>query len=105
MTSIHQWVPNGDPAYSASKAALGTVIRELALELAPHGIRVNGIAPGYVNEDEEGRPVPHPDTPLGGVSVAPRYIGRAAVYLCADHFSRHTTGTVIKVDGGLSDRL
>lgn len=102
ITSIHQWTPRGRPAYSASKAALGMVIKELALELAPHGIRVNGIAPGYVRSDGEGNPVRHRRTPLYSTSVPPRYIGRAAVYLASEHFSRHTTGTVLKVDAGLS---
>lgn len=102
ITSIHQWTPRGHAAYSASKAALGMVIQELALELAPHGIRVNGIAPGYVRHDEAGDALPHPRTPLGQLSVLPRYIGRAAVYLASDHFSCRTTGTVLTVDGGLS---
>ncbi len=78
------------------------IINELALELAPHNIRVNGIAPGAVGEDEEGEPLPHNDTPLHGTKVGPQYVGRAAAYLASDYFSRHTTGTVLKIDGGLS---
>jgi NAD(P)-dependent dehydrogenase (short-subunit alcohol dehydrogenase family) len=102
ITSIHQKTVRRVAAYSSSKAALAMVIKELALELAPHRIRVNGIAPGFVQEDEQGGAVPHTDTPLEQSSIPPRYIGRAAVYLAADYFSRFTTGTILKVDAGLS---
>jgi NAD(P)-dependent dehydrogenase (short-subunit alcohol dehydrogenase family) len=102
ITSIHQWTVRTVPSYSASKSALGMVVKELALDLAPYGIRVNGIAPGWVAEDSRGEPVRHKYCPLHNTSISPRYIGRAAVYLSADYFSRQTTGTVLKVDGGLS---
>jgi NAD(P)-dependent dehydrogenase (short-subunit alcohol dehydrogenase family) len=102
VTSIHQWVIRRHPSYSASKAALGMIIKELAAELAPYKIRVNGIAPGYTEEDGEGEPISHKYTPLYNSSINPCYIGRAAVYLSADYFSKFTTGTVLKVDAGLS---
>ena len=102
VTSIHQWVVRRNAIYSASKAALGMVIRELALELAPHQIRVNGIAPGFVRVGGNGRTVRHKYTPLYGSSIEPSYIGRAAVFLASDYFSRCTTGAVVTVDAGLS---
>jgi NAD(P)-dependent dehydrogenase (short-subunit alcohol dehydrogenase family) len=102
ITSLHQWMVSLDEFYSASKAALGMIIKELAIELAPHNIRVNGIAPGNIKEDEKGNTIPHRYTPLYGSSINPCYIGRAAVYLSSDYYSRYTTGTVIKIDGGLS---
>lgn len=102
LTSIHQWVVRGIPGYSASKGALAMLVKELAVELAPGGIRVNGIAPGYVALDPKGKPIRHEYTPLHNTSIDPDYIGRAAVYLASDYFSRHTTGTILKVDGGLS---
>ena len=102
LTSIHQDVISRWPSYSASKAALAMLIKELAVELAPAMIRVNGIAPGWVVEEEHGQPLRHEYTPLHGCSIAPCYIGRAAVYLAADYFSAFTTGTVLKLDGGLS---
>ncbi len=100
LTSIHQWEIQRDISYTASKAALGMVINELAIDLAPYGIRVNGIAPGLVKEDEQGRSLHNPDAPLFQRSINPKYIGRAAVYLAADYFSLHTTGTVLKIDAG-----
>ena len=103
LTSIHQdTIFTRKKAYGPSKAALGMVIKEMAVELAPRRIRVNGIAPGDVREDAEGRVVPYGYTPLEGTSIRPQYIARAAVYLASDHFSRYTTGSVIKIDAGLS---
>ncbi|MCL1470697.1 SDR family NAD(P)-dependent oxidoreductase [Argonema antarcticum] len=102
ITSIHQWEIARWPSYSSSKAALGMIIKELAVELASFGIRVNGIAPGWVAEDEQGNPFSHEYTPLNKSSINPCYIGRAAVYLASDYFSGFTTGSVIKIDGGLS---
>jgi NAD(P)-dependent dehydrogenase (short-subunit alcohol dehydrogenase family) len=102
ITSIHQWTIRRFLSYSASKATLGMIVKELALELAPYAIRVNGIAPGYIDEDKNGNPIPHKYTPLHKSSINPCYIGRAAVYLSSDFFSRFTTGTVLKIDAGLS---
>ena len=102
ITSIHQWIVRRSAGYSSSKAALGMIIKELALELAPYKIRVNGIAPGYVKEDRDGKPLLHKYTPLHNTSINPCFIGRAAVYLASDFFSKFTTGAVIKIDAGLS---
>jgi NAD(P)-dependent dehydrogenase (short-subunit alcohol dehydrogenase family) len=101
-TSIHQWAVGQWLSYGVTKAALGMVVKELAVDLGPHGIRVNGIAPGWVNEDEYGQPTPHQWTTLHRSSINPCYIGRAAVYLASDYFSKCTTGTVLKIDSGLS---
>jgi len=59
-------------------------------------------SPGYVEEDEKGQTVSHRYTPLHNSSINPCYIGRAVVYLSSDYFSKFTTGTVIKIDAGLS---
>lgn len=102
ITSIHQWTISRWVSYSASKAALGAIVQELAVDLAPHNIRVNGIAPGWIAEKEDGTTLPHPYTVLYQHSIPPRYIGRAAVYLASDYFSKFTTGTILKIDAGLS---
>lgn len=102
LTSIHQWQLGLWAHYSSSKAALGMIIEELAVELAPKGIRVNGIAPGAIAEDEEGNPFQHDYTLLHQTTINPEYIGRAAVYLASDYFSMFTTGTILKIDAGLS---
>jgi len=102
ISSIHQWFIRRIASYSASKAAIGMLIKELAVDLAQHRIRVNGIAPGYIGEDKKGRPIPNRYTPLYRSSINPSYIGRAAVYLSSDYFSKYTTGSVLKIDAGLS---
>jgi len=102
VTSIHQSVPIKWICYSSSKAALGMIIKELSLDVASHGIRVNGIAPGWVLENEQGMPFDFKYAPLHKTSINPCYIGRAAVYLASDYFSKFTTGSVLTIDAGLS---
>ncbi|MBL1211377.1 SDR family oxidoreductase [Geminocystis sp. GBBB08] len=102
ITSIHQAVIFRKLIYSASKAALAMIIKELAMDLAPYNIRVNGIAPGWVVEDKEKNLYYHQYTHLHQSSINPCYIGRSAVYLASDYFSHFTTGAVITIDGGLS---
>jgi len=104
ITSIHQEVVQGHPHYSASKAALAMLVKEMAVELASYGIRVNGIAPGgiYVEKKVED-PLLANDEPsviLGGKNGIPRDIGRAAVMLASEYWSRHITGEILTVSGG-----
>jgi hypothetical protein len=68
ITSVHEHIPRpGFAVYAAAKAALGMLSRNLALELAQHGIRVNSVAPGVVatprNEADAERL--DPEVPLG----------------------------------------
>lgn len=102
LSSIHQWTVRSIPSYSASKAALGMIIKELATELAPFGIRVNGIAPGLVAEEGAAGPKYVEHALLHKSAIDPRYIGRAAVYLASRYFSEFTTGTVLRIDDGFS---
>lgn len=102
ITSINQFNPSGRTSYSSSKAALGMIVKELAVELAAYRIRVNGIAPGPAKVDGEGKPKPNRFVPLYKTSIPPEFIGRAAVFLASDYYSYCTTGTVLTVDGGVS---
>lgn len=102
ISSIHQWTVSLQPGYSASKGAIGILVKETAIALARHGIRVNGIAPGWVALDDDGRPHGHRYSMLTGTAIDPSYIGRTAVYLASDYFSACTTGTMLTVDAGLS---
>lgn len=102
LTSIQQFNPSGWASYSSSKAALGMIIKELAVELAAFRIRVNGIAPGPVKVQEDGHPRPNRFVPLYNTQIPPEFIGRAAVFLASDFYSYCTTGTVLTVDGGIS---
>lgn len=104
VTSVHDRATVGSVAYSASKAALTMIIKELAFELAPHRIRVNGIAPGSVAVADGDELPAFPASPLFGTSIHPTYIGRAAVYLASDYFSQFSTGTVLTIDAGMLAR-
>jgi gluconate 5-dehydrogenase len=92
--------------YTASKGAIRQLVRALAVDWAPFGIRVNGIGPGYI-ETEMTRPlVQDPDfsawvqkrTPLGRWGQ-PSDLAGAVVFLAADA-SAFITGQILYVDGG-----
>lgn len=103
LSSIHgETVFLRTRAYAASKAAVGMLIRQLAVEFAADRIRVNGVAPGDIRVDDAGKVVPYRFTPLEETSISPQYIARAVVYLASEYFSRYTTGSMIRIDGGLS---
>ncbi|MFI4999158.1 MAG: SDR family NAD(P)-dependent oxidoreductase [Reyranellales bacterium] len=93
--------------YSASKGGVVSMTRALALELAPHNIRVNAIAPGltdtaqprYGNSNEELIEMARATIPLGGRLLTPDQVARTAVFLASDE-SDATTGQVLHVNGG-----
>jgi NAD(P)-dependent dehydrogenase (short-subunit alcohol dehydrogenase family) len=96
--------PQWQPAYNASKAAVHQLTKSLAAEWAPHGVRVNALAPGYVKT--EMAPVDRPEFKRHWVDDAPmqRYalpdeIAPSLVYLASDA-SSFTTGSVLVADGG-----
>ncbi len=103
IVSAHHAITGGWPEYAASKAAVVMFMRELALEWAPWGIRVNAIAPGWVADPNEQHATDFPHTPLGQCAIPPQFIAYAALFLASDQ-SAFTTGTVMLVDGGLSLR-
>ena len=92
-------------AYTASKGAIEMFTRVAAVELGPHRIRVNCVAPGAV--EVERTKLESPDygarwggiTPLGRVGT-PVDVGRAVVFLASEH-GAFITGQTIGVDGGL----
>jgi NAD(P)-dependent dehydrogenase (short-subunit alcohol dehydrogenase family) len=96
--------PQMQPAYNASKAAVHQLTKSLAAEWAPHGVRVNALAPGYVKT--EMAPVDRPefqrqwveDVPMRRYAT-PEEISPSVVYLASDA-SSFMTGSVLVVDGG-----
>jgi len=98
--------PQWQASYNASKAAVHHLTRSLAAEWAPHGIRVNALAPGYVKTDMS--PVDQPefrqnwilDAPLERYAT-PEEIAPSVVYL-ASPASAFMTGSVLLIDGGYS---
>lgn len=90
-------------AYAMSKAAIEMLAKNLVLELAPFGIRVNTIAPGATmtnrtSLDPEYEATWSKLTPLGK-PASPEDIADAAAFLVSDA-SRHITGQTLVVDGG-----
>ena len=96
--------PQWQPAYNASKAAVHQLTKSLAAEWAPHGVRVNALAPGYIKT--EMAPVDEPqfrqhwieDAPMRRYAM-PAELGPSVVFLASDA-SSFMTGSVLVVDGG-----
>jgi 3-oxoacyl-[acyl-carrier protein] reductase len=100
----------GVQCYSASKGAVHTLAKSLALELAPFGARVVAIAPvatetpmlpvfmGKQQVDEEGMTRYRSTVPLGRLNQ-PEDLARAALFLASDDAAM-ITGTTVEVDGG-----
>lgn len=94
--------------YSATKAALISLTRSLAMELGPDNIQVNAIAPGLVKtkfaqvlwENESMMQLVESRTPLGRIGQ-PDEIAGMALWL-ASPFSDFTTGAVMVIDGGVT---
>ena len=92
--------------YSASKGGVVSMTRAMALELAPHNIRVNAIAPGttdtaqprYGNTEAELIEMAR-TIPLGGKMLSPDQIARTAVFLASED-ANAITGQVVHVNGG-----
>ncbi len=97
-------------AYCASKAALINLTRALAVDLARDGIRVNALAPGYVETDLNREFLTSPAGEALKKRIPQRRFGRpedldGALLLLASEASRHMTGSVVVVDGGQSAGL
>ncbi len=103
-------VPQQQAAYNASKAAVHMLTRSLASDHAVDGIRVNAIAPGYIETDMTNGGLADPDrgpmwralTPMGRAGTAEE-IAAAALFLCSPA-AAYVTGEVLVVDGGYTAR-
>lgn len=95
--------------YSAAKAGVVGLVRGLAVELARNGIRVNGVAPGYIRTAQllskehslgpEGAATAGEFIPMGRIGE-PEDIADVVLFLASDG-ARYMTGQVVVVDGGL----
>ena len=113
IASMSSYVPlSGVWAYDAAKAGVLNLTMAAAREFAPHGIRVNAIAPGFfvgkqnraLLVDEKGALTPRgrdiiSRTPMGRFGD-PKELGAAVLYLASDAASGFVTGICLPVDGG-----
>ncbi|TWF58914.1 SDR family NAD(P)-dependent oxidoreductase [Neorhizobium alkalisoli] len=110
MSGIVSNIPQNQVAYNSSKAAVHMMTKSLASEVAAENIRVNAIAPGYIETDLSRGGIENPDwfpiwqrmTPMGRVGQ-PEEVASAALFLCSQA-SSYVTGEVLVIDGGYTTR-
>lgn len=98
--------PQPQAHYNASKAAVHQMVKSLAVELAPHKIRVNAVAPGFVMTDMTKDAITTSDwfdiwthnTPMGRLAN-PDEVAYGMLYLAGDAAS-YVTGSILVIDGG-----
>jgi len=90
-------------AYAATKWAVRGMSRAAAAELAPHGIRVNAVFPGYVDTGmiDSGHEEIAQRVPLGRRLASPAEIAEAVLFLASDA-ARYVTGAELVVDGAVT---
>jgi len=108
ISSVHEEacnVPDHGP-YCVAKGGVRNLTRSMALELGPHGITVNDVAPGMILTPMNHRALADPDFRASAESQiplrragTPEDIAAMVVFLCSDHASYCTGGTYL-VDGG-----
>ncbi len=100
-------VPQKQAPYNASKAGVVLLTKCLAVEWAPHGVRVNSLSPGYTRTELVDMAAHmfaqwESLTPMGRMCTPAELVG-AAIYLASDA-SSYTTGSDLIVDGGYTAR-
>ena len=96
----------GQTVYSATKGAVNAMTRTMAKELAPYGIRVNAVAPGFIETSmTEKLPEKTREAIAGMISLkrmgSPEDIAAAVAFLAGENAS-YITGQVLCVDGGIT---
>lgn len=107
MSSVSSMVAiPGQTVYSATKGAVNSMTQTMAKELAPYGIRVNAVAPGFVQTEMVDQLPPEKKeeylkvVPMGRFADV-KEIADLVSFLCSDA-SSYMTGQVLVLDGGLS---
>ena len=100
-------------AYAATKGGLLGMTRNMALDLAKYGIRVNAICPGWIDtplvdewfeaqeDPEASRKYIYGAHPVGRIGT-PEDCGRACVFLASDEDAGFLTGVLLDIDGGIT---
>ncbi|HKG13300.1 MAG TPA: glucose 1-dehydrogenase [Pyrinomonadaceae bacterium] len=111
-SSVHEDIPfPGHTSYCASKGGVRMLMRNLAVELAPHRINANNIAPGAIAtpinrevlEDPEAKKNAVSEIPWGRFG-RPEEVASVAVFLASDE-AEYVTGSTYYVDGGLTQQV
>lgn len=96
--------------YCTSKGAVESLTRAMAVDLAPHGVRVNAVAPGLISTEALLAGMPDPDLQAriqtyipGGRFGEPSELADVITFLASDE-ARYVNGAVIPVDAGLGGR-
>jgi NAD(P)-dependent dehydrogenase (short-subunit alcohol dehydrogenase family) len=96
-------------AYSSSKGAIINLTRALSADLVPYGIRVNSVAPGVIETEQQARnPASYSEAQAKRTMMdrmgKPEEVANAIMFLLSD-LSSYVAGTTLVVDGGLTARL
>lgn len=106
VSSLHDRFVRMRPHYSVSKAAVAMLVKELANELGPHGIRVNAVSPGRIRRGSKDDTTPAREAkgrrfvPLGRIGE-PDDVARVVAVLLSGSWCGYVTGANVPVDGGL----
>ena len=97
-------------AYASTKGGLNAMTRAMALDLAPHGIRVNCVIPGSIHVEKAYEVIPNYDPHMIDDQIALGRIGygmdiAAAVVFMASSDASYITGATLNVDGGVMSRM
>jgi NAD(P)-dependent dehydrogenase (short-subunit alcohol dehydrogenase family) len=110
MSGMATNIPQNQVAYNGSKAAVHMMTKSLASEFAAENIRVNAVAPGYIDTDMSRGGFSNPDwdpvwrrqTPMGRYGTAEE-VANCVLFLCSPAAS-YVTGSVLLIDGGYLTR-
>ena len=109
ISSVHEYLARaGEAEYTASKGGLKMLMKSLALELAPHGITINNVAPGMILTPMNQKAIDDPALRARDAAAIPLQrpgepweIAKLVAFLASDD-AAYATGQTFTVDGGLS---
>jgi glucose 1-dehydrogenase len=106
-STVRSFPAFGETSYRVSKMGLKMLMENLAIELAPHGIRVNMVTPGHYKTRMTGNIPEAVEKKLKAIIPLHRFgspleVGRAVAFLLSEQLSGYTTGADLVIDGGLT---
>lgn len=98
--SVHGQRASSTPDYATAKAAVTKLVENAAAELAPDGLRVLGVAPGWVALDADGTTMADLTNPVAGRSIEPAHLADLVLSLAAP--TSNVSGVMVRVDNARS---